>query len=276
MLLNPNDTCINKSTCVNMVIYLSRFEEEKFLLNPNDTCINKNNCVTPTKKKGRAIKSIGKCVLCCRFEATKKFEKKEFSNIPYNLYINFDYDYNDNYYLDNSNDNIFKNISGPFIRYNELDYSIFNDGIIQNFNKKNIHINLKWFENMIDINRSIFSNNLNFNIAICSNTLCKKNFKTILDKQSSKGVENCIFNLKTKIIECENCEKPIKKIYSNSYQDISILNYRNKSLTICLFCGCAIYFNVKKSTQTCTGCSMNLKKRWCMYLEKNKKLVKKK
>ena len=238
---------------------ITRKYEELLLAKADGSCVNGKQCISPTIKPGTAVKNIGKCVLCCRFEATKLFDNLYdvacsdiTENVFVNPYNNIDGDYDVKYYLDALDKHVYKGVSGPFIRYNSKHYKTID-------NKKGIEQlipnseQLNWLVHIIDMNRSSFQQyNEKWYMIVCQNSKCRENVLSILDQQNSVGLNNTVFNLGEKKLLCGLCKSQTTRIDSKPN---GLIEWKSNHYTKCAFCSTNILFNSMRFPQACSHCT---------------------
>ena len=242
---------------------ISRETEEIALNSANGTCINGEVCVSPTAIPGTALVD-GKCVLCCRYETTQKFNdlfdfgvRNTSNETNINPYTNITNEYHENVLLDKTDIHIYKRISGPFIRYDKNDYTLVDDvKVVQNFERPKT---INWVKTLIDIERSTDPVPSKWFIAHCTTQKCKKKLFSIVDQQSATGMIDTVYNLGTNSLQCSYCKNDVEYIYSNEMSNL--VQYNKEDYTKCSFCNTLIKFNVLQSPRTCTTCLNGLVKR---------------
>lgn len=245
------------------MILISRETEEIALSRANGTCANRDKCVSPTVIPGTAIAN-GKCVLCCRYETTKTFNDlfdfgvEAHTNCEaINPYTNITNDYRKEVLLDITDKHSYKCISGPFVKYNEDDYTLIDDlKVVQNFKPvKTIH----WINTLINIEKQVLPINKGWSIAYCKTTKCKKKVFSIIDQQSATGMTDTVYNLNTGTIQCSSCKVDINVIHSND--KTGLVTYNEEDYTKCSFCNTIVKFDVFSAPPTCTSCLNSMVKR---------------
>ena len=244
------------------MIFTRKFEEQTMRIS-DGSCKNGSRCISLTDNPGTAIGDTGKCVLCCRFEATELYDRMydiatSNSDVIVNPYRNISGDYNEEFYLKINDINLFRNVTGPFIRFNIDHYKLSDDsrGIVQLIPET---YKLNWFSCLIDLERSTFQkSDPNWYIVVCKNARCSGNVLTILDNQSAIGVHNCVYNLKNDYLQCVKCKTKTSNVFSKKCP-IPLINHGGISYTKCEFCKTAIMFDVTNFPQVCTCCLKKLK-----------------
>lgn len=242
---------------------VSREMEDLALAHANGTCQNGDSCISPTSVPGTAFVQ-GKCVMCCRYETTKHFNDMfdyGTTNLiekgTLNPYTNISNEYPESSLLDKTDIHVFKCIDGPFVLFNENDYTLVDEfKVTQKIAKPNC---INWFETLIDIEKSSLPAKKKWVFAYCKSSKCKKNFFSIVDQQSATGMTDTVYNLETDTLQCSTCKIDVEYIYSNDYTNF--VTYNEEDYTKCSFCDTIVKFDVRKSPSACSGCVNMLSKR---------------
>jgi hypothetical protein len=231
---------------------LTRTEEERLLGFADGSCTNGTNCVSPTENYGTAAVG-GKCVMCCRSEATELFDGRCEKTVT-NPYQNCTGDYLPADYLDNTDKNQFNSVTGPFVRYVREDYlpNPTRDGVSQTLRAPE---ELNWVDTLFVLSEGTQVDVLgtsDWNIVYCATPTCKRGIFTLVDQQRAMGVDSALFNLATNHLECDTCKITVSTAAADA--ETGLVTNDGKYFARCLFCRNVVLFDKLCSPQTCASC----------------------
>lgn len=263
-------------------LIFSRSVEEAYMLSPDGTCVEGPQCRHVvdfgSSISGKALPGLSRCVLCCRYGATKTFNEclyhgsaAEGRQIIFNPYCNMEGDYCTSYYLDRQDENIYNAISGPFIAYDPSHYeSTGPAGVTQKISSSPKDA-LNWFDMIF--NQRVLGGPIRggqhiserpWGISICTNPKCKINTLTFVNKSCAEGFDNTVYDMYRDKLCCIKCNTPVTTVGaeqitrgSNCLGRRLHLKYGNKWYSRCAFCRTVVEFNKFRSPQSCDWCHKN-------------------
>ena len=243
----------------------TRTQEERVLSHADGSCVNGDRCVSPTVDPGTAAVN-GKCILCCRYETTKRFDDHgaTSTNAVLNVYSNCSGDYDTSAYLDQTEPNKFNGIFGPFIRYNKKDYKASNKrrtGVIQNIPRAPSG-DINWIDANFDMDRCLnidIIDREDWHITFCAKKGCKQDIFTLIDQQRAMGVDGTVVDVDSDDLQCAGCRTSVSTIQSNPLS--GVIAYKKKLYARCIFCKNVVLFNKENCPQTCESCIKDFQKK---------------